>query len=284
MKMRAKLTITIATSLMIVVMLACQAKTEMATTLNANSTNVISNTVEKAGSESTTATAADPEPIVLEFYQFYLKELVANKKHSPEVMKRYLTARMLKEIKDTTDEDVVIRGSDYDDTWAKNVIIKGKETVNATKSVITVELKGKDFSKTLKVTVVAQAKTWKIDSVKDTSSVESTDEAADSSKVKTAIVKFAAGKKVKDFADTISPGERHIYVVNVRKGQYLGAQTYSETDDDVPFTVRKKGGADLEVPEGSVKWGGEAPESGDYEIVISGLKKSTKYSINISAE
>lgn len=275
---------TIATSLMIVVMLACQAKTEMATTVNANSTNVISNTVEKAGIETTEAIAADPEPIVLEFYLFYLKELVANKKHSPEVMKRYLTDRMLKEIKDTTDEDVVIRGSDYDDTWAKNVIIKGKETVNATKSVITVELKGKDFSKALKVTVVAQAKTWKIDSVKDTSSVESTDEAAESSKVKTNVVKFAAGKKVKDFEDTISPGETHVYIINVRKGQYLGAQTYSETDDDIPFTVRKKDEADLEVPEGSVKWGGEAPESGDYEIVISGLKKSTKYSITISAE
>lgn len=282
--MRTKLTMTIATSLLMVVMLACQAKTELATTPNANSTNVISNVVEKAVSETTEATAADPEPIVLEFYLFYLKELVANKKHSPEVMKRYLTERMLKEIKDTTDEDVVIRGSDYDDTWAKNVIIKGKETVNATKSVITVELKGKDFSKTLKVTVVAQAKTWKIDSVKDTSSVENTDEAADSSKVKTNVVKFAPGKKVKDFEDTISPGETHIYIINVRKGEYLGAQTYSDTDDDVPFTVRKKDGAELEVPEGSVKWGGEAPESGDYEIVISGLKKSTKYKIAVSFE
>ena len=109
-------------------------------------------------------------------------------------------------------------------------------------------------------------------------------DSADSSKTKTTNVKFEKGKTSADYENTIGNGETHIYVVNVQKGQYLGAETYSDTDDDVAFTVRKKGGAELEVPEGSVKWGGEVPSSGDYEIVISGIKKSTKYSITISAE
>ena len=109
-------------------------------------------------------------------------------------------------------------------------------------------------------------------------------DSADPSKTKTTTVKFEKGKTSADYENTIGSGETQIDVVNVQKGQYLGAETYSDTDDDVAFTVRKKGGAELEVPEGSVKWGGDVPSSGDYEIVISGIKKSTKYSITISAE
>lgn len=109
-------------------------------------------------------------------------------------------------------------------------------------------------------------------------------ESADSSKIKTTTVKFEKGKTSAEYENTIGSGETQIYVVNVKEGQYLGAQTYSDTDDDVPFIVRKKGGEELEVPDGSVKWGGDVPSSGDYEIVISGIKKSTKYSITISAE
>jgi hypothetical protein len=105
---------------------------------------------------------------------------------------------------------------------------------------------------------------------------------AESSNIKTTVVKFPAGETGTDYETTIGPGETHVYVVNVKKGQYLGAQTYA--DDDVAFTVRKKGGADLEVPEGSVKWGGDVPESGDYEIVIKNVKKKTDYKISINAE
>lgn len=104
----------------------------------------------------------------------------------------------------------------------------------------------------------------------------------ESAKTKTLVVKFAKGKTSAEYENSIGKGETHIYVVNVKKGQYLGAQTYA--DDDVPFIVRKKGGAELEVPEGSVKWGGDVPESGDYEIVISKIKKTAKYSITVSAE
>lgn len=109
-------------------------------------------------------------------------------------------------------------------------------------------------------------------------------EPSKSESAKTTTVKFAKGKTSADYENTIGNGETQVYVVNVQKGQYLGAQTYSDTDDDVPFTVRKKGGEELEVPEGSVKWGGDVPESGNYEIVIKGIKKTTKYSITINAE
>ena len=149
--------------------------------------------------------------------------------------------------------------------------------------MLTVELKGKEFSKVLKVTVTAQDKTWKIDSVKDTTAVEDNADSTESSNSKTTIVKFARGKSDKDYEDIISAGETHIYVINVRQGQYFGAQSYSD-DYGVPFTVRRKGGEELDVPAESVKWGGEAPEAGDYEIVLSGVKKKTKYNISISAE
>ena len=266
--------------------LACQSNTQSAT-------NGISNTVEKPKTETTdaiteqpnpeTSTATAPETLVLEFYKLYLKEFIANKKLPPATMKRYLTERMLKEIKDTTDADVVIQAQDYDETWASNVNIKGKEKVSNTKTIVKVELKGKSFSQELEVTVIAQNNTWKIDSVKDTDAVESDTDSDDNSNVKTTIVKFPRGETGADYQDTISPGETHIYVVNVRQGQYFGGQTYSD-DYGVPFTVRRKGGEELEVPAESVKWGGDAPESGDYEIVVSGVKKKTKYTISIGAQ
>jgi hypothetical protein len=121
----------------------------------------------------------------------------------------------------------------------------------------------------------------------ETSKAESSKPAADSTdsaKTKTTTVKFEKGKTSAEYENSIGNGETQIFVVNVKEGQYLGAQTYSDTEEDVAFIVRKKGGANLEVPEGSVKWGGDIPESGDYEIVISGIKKTTKYGITISAE
>ena len=105
---------------------------------------------------------------------------------------------------------------------------------------------------------------------------------ADSSTVITTVVRFARGKTSAVYKNTIASGDTHVYVVNVRKGQYLGAQTYADTD--VPFTVRRKDGAELEVPAGSVKWGGDVPESGDYEIVIGRMKTTVAYSITVSAE
>jgi hypothetical protein len=106
--------------------------------------------------------------------------------------------------------------------------------------------------------------------------------ADDKPKVVTTVVQFPKGETGAEYEKTIAPGETHIYVVNVRQGQYFGAQTYS--DEDTPFTVRRKGGAELEAPEGSVKWGGDAPQDGDYEIVVKGAKKATKYTISINAE
>lgn len=169
------------------------------------------------------------------------------------------------------------------ESWANNVNIKGKEKISDTKAIVTVELKGESFSQVLEVTTLAQNKTWKIDAAKDTDAVESETDSDDNSNVKTTIVKFPRGKTGADYQDTISPGETHIYVVNVRQGQYFGGQTYSD-DYGVPFTVRRKGGEEMEVPAESVKWGGDAPESGDYEIVVSGVKKKTKYTISIGAQ
>lgn len=284
--MRNKLVLIIAVAVLMTVILACQSNTQSAT-------NVNSNTVEKPQTETAdvveeqpqpeTATAIEPEAVVLEFYKLYLKNFIANKKLPPATMKRYLTERMLKEIKDTTDADVVIQAQDYDETWANNVNIKGKEKISNTKVIVTVELKGESFSQELEVTTLAQNKTWKIDSAKDTDAVESDTDSADTSNIKTTVVKFPRGKTGADYQDTISPGETHIYVVNVRQGQYFGGQTYSD-DYGVPFTVRRKDGEELEVPAESVKWGGDAPESGDYEIVVSGVKKKTKYTISIGAQ
>ena len=210
--MRNKLVLMIIVAGLMTEVLACQSNTQSAT-------NGISNTVEKPKTETTdaiteqpnpeTSTATAPETLVLEFYKLYLKEFIANKKLPPATMKRYLTERMLKEIKDTTDADVVIQAQDYDETWASNVNIKGKEKVSNTKTIVKVELKGKSFSQELEVTVIAQGKTWKIDSVKDTDAVESDTDSDDNSNVKTIIVKFPRGETGADYQDTISPGETH---------------------------------------------------------------------------
>lgn len=286
--MRNKLVLMIIAAVLMTEILACQSNTQSATKVNSNTveqpkTETAFADDEQLTNETETTIATAPETVVLEFYKLYLKNFIANKKLPPATMKRYLTERMLKEVKDTTDADVIIQAQDYDESWANNVNIKGKEKISNTKAIVTVELKGESFSQVLEVTVVAQNKTWKIDSAKDTDVVESDTDSADTSNIKTTIVKFPRGKTGADYQDTISPGETHIYVVNVRQGQYFGGQTYSD-DYGVPFTVRRKGGEELEVPAESVKWGGDAPESGDYELVVSGVKKKTKYTISIGAQ
>ncbi len=285
--MKNKLVIMITIAVLTWQFSACQINTSATNTssnpVEKTKTEIVNVTNDEPNSETETDAPSAPEPVVLEFYKLYLKALVANKNLSPDVMKRYLTTRMLSEIKDTTDADVVTQGQDYDETWANNVIIKGKEKLSDTKAVLTVELKGKEFSKTLKVTVAAQGNTWKIDAVKDTAAVEDNTDSADNANVSTTIVKFPKGKTGADYEKTISPGETHIYVVNIRKGQYFGAQTYTD-DYGIPFTMRLKDGEELEVPADSVKWGGDAPETGDYEIIVSGLEKATKYNISIGAQ
>ena len=126
--MNNKTTLTIILTLFVAVAMGCQfqcGSTPNSNSTNTNSTNVNSNTTEKPKTDPATTDMSEPEPIVIEFYKSYLKELVANKQLPPETMKRYLTERMLKEIKDTTDADVVTQGQDYDKTWANNVNVKG---------------------------------------------------------------------------------------------------------------------------------------------------------------
>lgn len=262
---------------------ACGSSAPPAAPLPASTPSAVAAT---ANSAAATAPAPDPVPVVREFYQLYLKNLTGGKSTPPATLGQYLTERMLKEQKDTTDEDVIIRGSDFDEAWAHdlNVAVAGKPAEG--KAQVVVELKSKEATKKLNLMVLAQGNTWKIDEIKlqDTAAAPATDTGsqADQSNVTTQVVKFNRGATSADYEATISQGETHVYVLNVRKGQYFGAQTYS--DDDVEFKVRRKNGEELENPPGSTKWGGEAPASGDYEIVISGFRKPTKYSITLSAQ
>ena len=114
--MKNKLVLMIAIAVLILQFSACQIKT--------SATNTISNPVEKPKTEivnitndepnfeTETNAPSAPEPVVLEFYKLYLKALVANKNLSPDVMKRYLTARML--------TDARCAGSDPDDAIHAN--------------------------------------------------------------------------------------------------------------------------------------------------------------------
>ena len=218
---------------------------------------------ENSTTEPTTAPPAEPDAVVAEFYRAYLKALAANKRLPAVAMSRYLTARMSQEVKDTTDADVVIQGQDYDETWANGVNAKGTEKLSATKSVVTVELKGKSFSQELKVTVVSQANTWKIDSVKAANAEANEAEAAGDAER----VQFAKGKSAATLTGSIGKHGKKEYVLGGKKGQLLTA-TVSSDCASVTLDVIDKGTGQTLTENPAASYEDELPGSGDYIVRV----------------
>jgi hypothetical protein len=116
---------------------------------------------------------AKPEECIRSFYHWYVTALIANRdplKESAE-MRRYATERLLKEIDrkqksaDGLGSDYFVDAQDFDNLWAKNITVSNLKVSgkNATAEVL---LTGKgEMRRRLKLWLVSDAASWKIDKV-----------------------------------------------------------------------------------------------------------------------
>lgn len=120
------------------------------------------------------APAADkPERVIQEFYSWYLQQLVADKDPFEEgraKMEQYVSARLVGEIdsirksEDGLDADPFLAAQDFDDAWAKNITVT-KPEVKGERATADVLLKGEEFSQNLRLALVLEKGTWKLDKV-----------------------------------------------------------------------------------------------------------------------
>ena len=86
-------------------------------------------------------------------------------------MKQFVTDRFLNEIDQTTKEtdglgaDPFLQSQDTDNGWKSNIAVTKLKTTGST-ATAKVELKGKDLSRKLSVSLVHEQGTWKLDQVK----------------------------------------------------------------------------------------------------------------------
>ena len=118
--------------------------------------------------------AKTPEETIRAFYHWYMTAVIAGE--SPMQTKRreikqFVTNRFLNEIDQTTKEDKgvgadpFLQSQDTDDAWKSNIVVSSLKTTGST-ATAKVELKGKDLSRKLSVSLVREQGTWKLDQVK----------------------------------------------------------------------------------------------------------------------
>ncbi len=114
-----------------------------------------------------------PEETIRSFYHWYMSALVAH--DSPfqtkrSEMNKFVTERFLKEIDQTSKEanglgaDPFIQAQDFDDAWKSNIVVSNLKTTGST-ATAKVELKGKDLSRKLNVSLAREQGSWKLDQV-----------------------------------------------------------------------------------------------------------------------
>ena len=116
---------------------------------------------------------ATPEDCIRNFYRWYVTNLVANRdpmKQRKEI-RRYATEQLLSEIDkmekgpNGLDGDYFVDAQDFDPLWAKNISISNVKTLGD-KSTAQVLLNGsKGMQKKLRVHLVKEAGSWKVDKV-----------------------------------------------------------------------------------------------------------------------
>ena len=123
---------------------------------------------------------AKPEESIRGFYHWYMTALIANREPLKEraEMKRYATDRLLKEIEkkqksaDGLGADYFIDAQDFDNLWAKNITVSNLK-VSGSNATAEVLLVGKgEMRRRLKVWLVSDVASWKIDKVQGSHGTE----------------------------------------------------------------------------------------------------------------
>ena len=87
-------------------------------------------------------------------------------------MKKYVTARLLKEIDrmvkgpDGLDGDYFIDAQDWDKEWEDNIVVSALAE-QGTKASMNVQFKGPNMSRNVRVNLLQQQGTWKVDKVEE---------------------------------------------------------------------------------------------------------------------
>ena len=115
-----------------------------------------------------------PKESIRAFYHWYMEAVIAGE--SPmqtkrKDMKQFVTDRFLNEIDQTTKEtnglgaDPFLQSQDTDNGWKSNIAVT-KLKITGSTATAKVELKGKDLSRKLSVSLVHEQGIWKLDQVK----------------------------------------------------------------------------------------------------------------------
>ena len=118
--------------------------------------------------------SSNPTEAIRGFYHWYVTELIANRDpmSNRAGLKDYATARLLKELgsmkrgPEGLNGDYFLDAQDFDNQWAKKISVSDVK-VNDKNATAEVMLKGKtaDMNRRLKVNLVLESGTWKVDKV-----------------------------------------------------------------------------------------------------------------------
>jgi hypothetical protein len=118
--------------------------------------------------------SSNPAETIRGFYHWYVTELIAN--HDPmsnrKELKQFATARLLNELgkmkrgPEGLDGDYFVDAQDFDNQWAKKISVSNVQ-LNGNNATAEVMLKGAkaDMNRKLKVNLLLEAGTWKVDKV-----------------------------------------------------------------------------------------------------------------------
>ena len=101
------------------------------------------------------------------FYDWYLHAGMPNpeRKNLP-TFRKYVAERLLKQQMDpNVDADLFVAAQDFDEAWKNNISVS-KATTRGQQAMVQVLLKGKQFSRKLRVTLRRENGAWKINDVK----------------------------------------------------------------------------------------------------------------------
>jgi len=111
--------------------------------------------------------AAAPEEITRQFYDWYLHAgLPTPARKNMATFRKYVTQKLIKQqMAPDVDADLFVDAQDFDEAWKNNISVS-KATIRGQQAIVQVSLKGKQFSRQLRVTLRRENGVWKIDNVK----------------------------------------------------------------------------------------------------------------------
>jgi hypothetical protein len=127
-----------------------------------------------SAAEPARSLSSNPAETIRGFYHWYVTELIANRDpmSNRKELKHFATARLLNELgkmkrgPEGLNGDYFVDAQDFDNQWAKKISISNVQ-INDKNATAEVMLKGAaaDMNRRLKVNLMLEAGTWKVDKV-----------------------------------------------------------------------------------------------------------------------